>query len=549
MSYQIVYQNPVSLFDAWPDAPEGWFDEPPRRGGPEWIDAAKERGFATAVADKPAKAVFLDLALVVDLPWEQTGRYVHCQLHCDVMEPFDFSAPLVVCFQVVHQRRVQRVRVALPGGVMGAPRVRFKLFPFPYCEGGRYFVQSMRLVEEEDQHAEPSRRAMLDALKQSVFQSAERSELEGAPVVHHYPNSITLELTPRCNLTCSHCSSHGDGESHLRYNKMPELSVEHLERMAEEVFDSVTEISLVGRGEPMMVSPALWDALVRRVRHHRILLGITTNGLFVKRRLPQDLLPHLGMVQFSIDGGSEETVRVNRGGASLEEILENLAHFDRMRREADLLRRPRLSISWTMKRNNVRELAGFIRRMLQYDVDYYYLRHLMIWNASERSQSLLEGDPSDIRLVREAYAVLEEHGITTDAPPLPAESPVERGASQAASPPPPPAAKPPDRCLYIHRNAVVWAGGDVLSCVMSGSKVTGNLGQAETFWDLWNGEVMQDVRSTFGTPREWAICKGCWYRASRFQTLRDEARGGNAQTLVREEALDEKMWDFSGQRR
>jgi radical SAM protein with 4Fe4S-binding SPASM domain len=98
----------------------------------------------------------------------------------------------------------------------------------------------------------------------------------------------------------------------------------------------------------------------------------------------------------------------------------------------------------------------------------------------------------------------------------------------------------------VHRNAVVWADGDVLACVAPGTKVTGNLRDPGPFWDLWNGPVMQDIRSAFDTPREWPICKGCWYRASRFQTLRDEAQGGGAQTLVREEALDERMWDFSG---
>ncbi len=546
MSYQIVYQNPVSLFEAWPDAPEGWSDAPPRRSGPEWIDGAVEDGLSTAVIDKPAKALFLDIAVAVDVPYEQTGRYEHSQLHCALSEPFDFSSSLVVCFRIVRQRRVQRVRVALPGGVMGAPRVRFRFLPFPHCRAGRYFVQSMRLVQEEDQHAEPSRLAVLQALKDSVFQSAERSEQERSPVAHHYPNSFTIELSPRCNLTCSHCSSHGTQEVHLDHNRRPELSAEQLDRLAEEAFDSVTEVSLVGRGEPMMVSPQLWETVARRLRHHHVFASITTNGLFVKRRVTEDLLPHVSVLQFSIDGGTEETFRVNRGGASLQEVLENLAHFDRMRRAADLLRRPRLSISWTMKRNNAAELAGFIRRMLQHDVDHYYLRHLMIFQESERAQSLLEGDPSACRPLREAYALLEEHGIRVDAPPLPAERPPEPVAAAPAGPPAP--QLPLDRCLYVHRNSVVMAGGEVMVCPAHGTKVAGQLQGSGSFWEIWNGETMQDVRGAFDTPREWAVCRKCWYRASRFHTLRQQAQQTGAQTVVREEVLDEKMWDYARSR-
>jgi len=543
VSYQIVYQNPVTLFDAWPEDPQGWFEAPPRKSGPEWMDAAKDETLCTAVIDKPDKALFLDLAVAVDLPWDQTGRYEHCQLHCDLQEPFGFAAPVVVCFRITHQRRVQRVRIALPGGVMGAPRVRFKLFPFPYCRGGRYFVQSMRLVQQEDQHEEPTRRAVLQALKDSIFQSAEQAERESAAVVHHYPNSLTLEITPRCNLTCSHCSSHGTAEGHVRYNKAVELDVDQLERLAEESFDSITEINLVGRGEPMVVSPRLWEAVVRRVRQHRVFLSITTNGMFVKRRVSEDLLPHIGILQFSIDGGSEASFRKNRGGASLEVVLENLAHFDRMRREAELLRRPRLSISWTMMKNNAAELAGFVRRMLQHEVDHYYLRHLMVWSPAEREDSLLHGDPSVYRpALREAYELFEEHRIRVDAPPLPAEPRPQAVPAAAAAPPQAPAK---DRCMYVHRNSVIMADGDVMVCPTAGTKVAGQLQAAPSFWEIWNGPTMQDVRTAFDTPREWGVCRTCWYRASRYNTMRQEAQSTGSQTVVREEQLDEEMWDFS----
>jgi hypothetical protein len=195
-----------------------------------------------------------------------------------------------------------------------------------------------------------------------------------------------------------------------------------------------------------------------------------------------------------------------------------------------------------MKRNNAAELAGFIRRMLPHDVDHYYLRHLMLFHESERAQSLLEGDPSACRPLREAYALLEEHGIRADAPPLPAERPPEAAPAAVQAP----GVLVKDRCMYVHRNSVVMAGGEVMVCPMPGTKVAGHLPRAGSFWEIWNGETMQDVRTAFDTPREWDVCKKCWYRASRFHALREEAKDTGAQTVVREESLDRKMWDYAG---
>src|SRR5437899_3289800 len=76
-------------------------------------------------------------------------------------------------------------------------------------------------------------------------------------VCAHYPTALCFEMTARCNLTCVHCSSHGAPEVHRTNNKIAEIPLAQLEALASEVFPSLTVISLVGRGEPLLLDEAL----------------------------------------------------------------------------------------------------------------------------------------------------------------------------------------------------------------------------------------------------------------------------------------------------
>jgi radical SAM protein with 4Fe4S-binding SPASM domain len=400
-------------------------------------------------------------------------------------------------------------------------------------------LHSIRFAAE-DRHAEASRLAEIYALKEQVRQEVEAAEAVKATTCRHYPSALSIELTPRCNLTCSHCSSHGEADLHARHNRKAEMDVERLERLAREVFPSLTAVGLVGRGEPLATSNRLWDALVRQLREFRVFLTAVSNGTFLPRRITPELLPFVETLTVSVDGATPQTFGRHRGGAQLERILENVAAFHDLRKSSGLTRAPRLGFSWTLMRDNVREFPTFIRKVAALDPDLVYARHLLVFHERTREQSLLGRPEVANEPLREAYELMAEYGIRSDCPPL--ELP------QADSPPPAPAQweRPRDRCMFVHRTAVIAADGEVPTCSAPFAALAGRLDEEASFARIWNGDVMRGVRGALDTDEEWEQCANCWYREGRYQAQRAAADDhGPRYDLGAAGKFTNAAWDFS----
>ena len=74
---------------------------------------------------------------------------------------------------------------------------------------------------DSEEEAALIRDARALAKKEWVRKQVEVSEGQLRTFVPHYPESLGLELTPNCNFTCGHCSSHGTPELHQEHNRMP----------------------------------------------------------------------------------------------------------------------------------------------------------------------------------------------------------------------------------------------------------------------------------------------------------------------------------------
>lgn len=207
--------------------------------------------------------LFLDVQL--ELPWEETARYEHSKLYYALDSDDDFSEERAICVHLTSARDRQTVAVALPEDLRAAPHARLRFDPAPHAESGMCRVFSLstgglgRVTPRRRRGLE--RAADLERLKDRTRRVGQQAEDSAATVVDELPQTFSLELTARCNLTCTHCSSHGTDELHRRYNAMPEMSSETLARLADEVFPSASTIGLVGRGEPLLVSGRLWRTL------------------------------------------------------------------------------------------------------------------------------------------------------------------------------------------------------------------------------------------------------------------------------------------------
>ena len=523
---------------------------------------ADERLIFKALRPRPDDAL-VEIVIRLNATRKELGRYLYSKLYYSTGHDLPFSEEAVVCFEVPERLREQRLQIALPDSAWAQARangcLRLRVDGLPYSRGG-WRVDQLRLVSETEA-PELTRRARSVAHRQWVREQVLASESHRRVRLPHYPESVSIELTPVCNLRCPHCSSHGMPHLHKHHNRSPEMPLERFQRLADETFPHVSVVSIVGRGEPTLASDQLWDCLTGKLRQHDVRLSCVTNGTRVRQRFDAALMPWIHELIFSIDGVTAATFETNRAGARFETVMENLRYYHALRNTVPQSRRPQLTISWTLKRNNIEELPDFVRMIAPFEPDLISLRHLVVFQDKERHESLLEHTAVANAAFREAYGELDRLGLRHESPPLmldtaggpdPAQdhAPVVStgrladGARHAFSRPIAPVAVREPECNWMHRTAIIMADGEVITCGKHYGEQVGHLDDKTTLWDIWNGPKMQSLRDGFGQPHMWEQCKDCWLRELKWHSQR------HAKDLSRPYSLGDGMdysqaaWDY-----
>lgn len=492
---------------------------------------------------------YVELDVEIDVSWEESRKYRYSKLYFSRNPAAMFNEAQVVCFRIRENHKRHRLLVELPEGARGPGLIVFRLDPFPYA-AGKARLHGCRLVRAAGADRELADGARLDALKERTRAQVEASERAQVEIVPHYPESLGLEIQPGCNLVCGHCSSHGTDEVHSRHNRLGAIEGPRLQALADEVFPHLTMLNVVGRGEPLMVSDKLWGQLTSEARRNRVLLSFVTNGYFIERRITPEVLPLIDTLTVSIDGLHPDTFATNRGGASFDKVIAGVRHYHEMRKAASLPRRPKLCISWTLKKNNIAELPDFVRFMAQFEPDRYYMRHLLLFHEKDAGESLLDVPELANRYLAEAYDLFAKMGVETDCPPLfdtvvDTVEPVQSDAA-AAEPPPPEEEAQDFICTYLHRTGILLAGGEMSTCGVQYAAKVGDFGNGTSFESLWNGEIMRNVRRDINTPNEWDQCRNCWFRQSHYHAQRAARAAVTAYPMRRMTKFSRKAWDFRG---
>ena len=484
----------------------------------------------------------------------ELGRYLYSKLYYSTHPDAPFREEAVVCFEVPERYRAERLQIALPAAVWRAARatgyLRLRLDGLPYSQGS-WQVDELRLVSATES-PELARRARRVMHRQWVREQVLVSEGQRRVQLPHYPESVSIELTPVCNLRCPHCSSHGMPHLHMHHNRLHEMPVQALRRLAQETFPHISVVSIVGRGEPTLASDDLWNCLTGQLQEHDVRLSCVTNGTRVRQRFDAELMPWVHELTFSIDGATARTFETNRAGAKFGAVMDNLRYYHELRNSASLARRPQLTISWTLKRNNVAELPDFVRLIAPFEPDLLSIRHMVIFQDKEGSQSLLDHSREANAALREAYSELDRLGLRHESPPLmpePTPDPPAIVCPLAEQEPAPGQGRKPQGtpvraaareavCNWMHRTAIIMSDGEVTTCGKHYGMQVGHLDDQTTLWDVWNGPKMRSLRDGFGRQGMWEQCKACWLREIKWHSQRQ------AKDLSRPYSFEERM-DFS----
>jgi radical SAM protein with 4Fe4S-binding SPASM domain len=380
-------------------------------------------------------------------------------------------------------------------------------------------------------------------VREQVLESETKQRVE----LPHYPESLSLELTPVCSLQCPHCSSHGRPHLHQHHNQLPEMSPAMLQRIGHEAFAHTSVISLVGRGEPTRATDTLWTCLSDLVRQHDVRISCVSNGTRLDGRLDAALMPWIHEVTFSVDGATTRTFELNRRGARLAAVMKNIRRFHELRCSSQLAHRPQLTISWTLKRNNVGELPAFVDMIIPCEPDLLSIRHMVIFQDEEKEQSLLGDCERANRLLRKAYEKLERHGIRYEGPPLmlePAAVRVARPDTPFVSIPERTCAERERRCNWMHRTAIIMSDGEVTTCGKHYGAQVGHLNEQTSLWDIWNGPAMCSLRATFGRDDMWHQCQHCWLREIRWHSQRQAKDAERVYAFSEGMDFTQSAWDY-----
>ena len=137
----------------------------------------------------------------------------------------------------------------------------------------------------------------------------------------NFPQTINLELTNNCNLSCKMCLNPTDS-----FRKKGNMDRVLLKKILDELIENKkylkAPISICGIGEPVLykdlsfVIDNLYSAGIKTV--------ITTNGLLLNRKISLLLLEKCDKIMISLDTFSRDSYYKIKGVDSFNIILENI---------------------------------------------------------------------------------------------------------------------------------------------------------------------------------------------------------------------------------
>ena len=317
------------------------------------------------------------------------------------------------------------------------------------------------------------------------------------------PFVVEFDPTSHCNLACPDCIS-GTllNQGQIERNRIKDLTLEMIEA-------GVKAVILIGGGEPMMHPDIAW--VIQTLGEHGVRIGITTNGLYLKKHL-EVTAKFADWVRVSMDAGTTETfnrIRPSRTGNSLfSAAVENMQAYARCKTG-------RLGYSFMVfnqgnygfKANvastdkfgkvahittNVHEIYTAAKLAKEIGCDYFEVKPMYDINhfAVLQQSGIAEIVEEQLDLIR---ALEDEHFRVFEAVKLRATL---RGESNL---------EPKDyrRCAVAQMRTLVTSSGVYVCPYFRGvdAKAIGDV-STMSFADMWHGEQRQNVMKQLDPSRD-----------------------------------------------
>ena len=304
-----------------------------------------------------------------------------------------------------------------------------------------------------------------------------------------FPTTVSIEITSACPLECIHCP-----RSHRTSNKtemtIGHLSVPNFVKILDKL-GPVKKITLQGLGEPLL-HPEIFQ-MVREAQKRRFVVSFSTAASYYNPQIEKGMSESPpDVLSFSVDSvekQSLEEIRVNHRIEHFIEITENL--IKAVRRSG---KNTKLHFQCSLMKQNISHLDTVVEFAKRMQIDTLSFSELN-FSYLEHVQEKLLLAPEDSVYIEEAMEQARREGINATYIPV---AGVKRPGHVL--------------CSYLWREPYITWDGSVTTCCgrpFSSVHNVGNILEAASFMEIWNGEEMQRLRTSIRNDEVPFPCNGC----------------------------------------
>ena len=340
------------------------------------------------------------------------------------------------------------------------------------------------------------------------------------------PQSVTFELTLRCNLSCQMCPLDLPRIMHDKTNpdfvkerQRAELSTAEVKEVIDDIAGMGVQDMTITGGEVFLRKDVF--EIIGHITRTPIHLCVNTNGWFLRpeeaRRLVE-LKPHA--LSISIDGPDDLHDEIRRGKGSFRRLLEGIRNIQAAKKELGV-KRPKIGITVTisaLNQHRYSEVLDWLKDVGVDTVDFDYMFYTTP-DHNRQTEALIplpvqrkEEDqnlPMYLRQVngdtlyeesQKAIRKGEEYGISVGfGPPLKTPKEMERRFldDEYAF---------VEKCFYPWKTFRISPYGDVYSCSID--VAFGNVRDASVA-EIWNNQAYQTFRKALKKRRLFPKCAKC----------------------------------------
>lgn len=190
------------------------------------------------------------------------------------------------------------------------------------------------------------------------------------------PETISLFLTYKCNLTCYMCGQWGDNGAFKEFDNdilRNQLSMDEIKKLADHLAPYSPNITLFG-GEPMMYKN--WTEAVAYIKSKGMRCNMVTNGTLMSVYAERIVESGLDEIILSLDGTEDIHDKTRGKQGTFEKLAQGVRDVARIRRERGA-KTPHLNINTTIAETNYRNLNDLVGIAEDIGADNINFHHLL----------------------------------------------------------------------------------------------------------------------------------------------------------------------------